>query len=171
MLGKFFKTVFGLIAVIVVVLAILRLTPFWDQMLPPGAIHSPDFAALTPPASPNWHLVCPPEKCPNIPAQAEAPEFGIPAERLRNILTSLIQSLPNATLIEETPTRLYVIDRTAIVRWPDHVVIDIIPVGENASTLIIFSRSQYGRSDFDENKSRVENWLSRLDRLMPTSAN
>ncbi|MCR9213450.1 MAG: DUF1499 domain-containing protein [Proteobacteria bacterium] len=169
MIGKFFKTVFGLIAVILVVLAILRLTPFWDEMLPAGTIESPDFASLTPPATPNWYLVCPSEKCLNISAQSEAPDFDVPAERLRKVVTAMVQSLPNATLVEETPTRLYVVDRTAYVRWPDHVVIEILPVGENASTLIIFSRSQYGRSDFGENKSRVERWLSRLDRLLPAS--
>lgn len=169
MLGKFFKTVFGLIAVIVVVLAILRLTPFWDRMLPPGTIEKTDFATLTAPATPNWYLICPPEICPNIQAQARAPEFDLPAERLQSVLVAMIQSLPNAMIVEETPRRLYVVDRTAFVRWPDHVVIEVMPLGDNASTLILFSRSQYGRSDFGENKSRMENWLSRLERLLPNS--
>ena len=52
--------------------------------------------------------------------------------------------------------------RTPIVRWPDWVTVRFIPLGEDQSTLAIYSRSVYGRKDFGTNERRITDWLARL---------
>ena len=54
------------------------------------------------------------------------------------------------------------IQRTALVRYPDSITVRFIALGNNRSTLAIYSRSHYGKSDFGVNEARIRSWLSAL---------
>ncbi len=66
------------------------------------------------------------------------------------------------TKMASSEDTLDLVARTLFVRWPDWVTVRFIPLGEKRSTLAIYSRSVYGRSDFGANKNRITNWLARL---------
>ena len=48
------------------------------------------------------------------------------------------------------------------MEFPDTIQVDFLSLGENRSTLAIYSRSKYGYSDLGTNRARIERWLSRL---------
>ena len=50
--------------------------------------------------------------------------------------------------------------RSALLNYPDLVTVQAQPVDAAHSTLVIWSRSVYGRRDFDVNKQRTEAWLA-----------
>jgi uncharacterized protein (DUF1499 family) len=60
--------------------------------------------------------------------------------------------------------------RSAVFNFPDLVTAQVAPDGENASTLILYSRSVYGRSDFGVNRKRLLSWLAAFDASLPPSA-
>ena len=49
---------------------------------------------------------------------------------------------------------------TRLMRYPDTVDLEVIPVGENQSTLALYSRSLVGRKDFGVNRARLQRWLA-----------
>ena len=54
------------------------------------------------------------------------------------------------------------IQYTRLMRFPDTIDVQVLPVGDNQSTLAIYSRSLVGRNDFGVNRARVERWLAAL---------
>jgi uncharacterized protein (DUF1499 family) len=48
------------------------------------------------------------------------------------------------------------------MRFPDTIVVRYLRLGENRSTLAIYSRSQLGRYDLGVNLARIERWLDKL---------
>jgi len=51
------------------------------------------------------------------------------------------------------------VQRSARFRFPDIIVVRFISVSPSQSTLAIYSRSVYGKSDFGVNRERIEAWL------------
>jgi uncharacterized protein (DUF1499 family) len=54
------------------------------------------------------------------------------------------------------------IQRSRLLRFPDTITVRFLPLGEQRSTLAIYSRSHYGYRDFGVNRQRVEAWLRAL---------
>ena len=54
------------------------------------------------------------------------------------------------------------VQRSAMFRYPDLVTVRFVAVSPTRSTLAIYSRSIYGRSDFGVNRRRIETWLEEL---------
>ena len=54
------------------------------------------------------------------------------------------------------------IQRTALMRYPDSITVRFIALGNNRSTLAIYSRLHYGKSDFGVNEIQIRAWLSAL---------
>jgi uncharacterized protein (DUF1499 family) len=54
------------------------------------------------------------------------------------------------------------IQRSALMRFPDTITARFIALDAGASTLAIYSRSKFGRSDFGVNRARVSDWLAKL---------
>ena len=52
--------------------------------------------------------------------------------------------------------------RSALLNFPDLVTVQVEQVAADRSTLVIWSRSVYGRSDFGVNRKRTEAWLAAL---------
>jgi len=150
------------VAVIIMALVALRMTSWWDGLLPPGDHRAVRFETLVLTSKPNQYLVCPPDLCTEAKAHQESPQFDRTADDLRVAFETVVLGSKAVTKMAESEDTLDVVARTPFVRWPDWVTIRFIPLGENRSTLAIYSRSVYGSSDFGANKRRITNWLARL---------
>ena len=144
-------------------LLIIRFTPLWDTILSSGTFKPVDFKSLVLPKRPNWILVCPEKYCTAAVKSHVAPTFDRSRKLLREQLKEIILSEGNAEVQNEAENSLDLIIRTPLLRWPDRVSIQYIVVSETQSTLAIFSRSIYGRSDLSVNKTRVKRWLTKLE--------
>jgi len=58
------------------------------------------------------------------------------------------------------------VQRTELIRYPDIITVRFVPIDAATSTLAIYSRSVYGKSDFGVNKTRIDAWFSELS-LVP----
>jgi len=149
--------------------AVLLFTPLGERPLtalfPVGAVAPVDFAQLQLAGSPNRHLVCPPDLCSADP-QAFSPVFDMPPARLREHWLAVVAARPRVRLLAEYDGGMQIdyVARTARFRFPDIVTVRFIPVPPAQSTIAIYSRSLYGRSDLGMNRARVESWLSALRR-------
>jgi len=124
-----------------------------------------DFALLVLTEKPNQYLVCPQDFCPKAAAHREAPVYDVPAAKLREAWVKVVGAQPRTKLLEENAERLAYeyVQRSAIFRYPDFVSVKFLPLGENQSTLAIYSRSKYGYSDLGVNKKRIDSWLDLLE--------
>lgn len=52
--------------------------------------------------------------------------------------------------------------RTKLMRFKDDIDVEIIPLSDNRSSFIIYSRSRIGYSDMGANRKRVDQWLKVL---------
>jgi len=149
--------------------AVLLFTPVGERPLtalfPVGAVAPVDFAQLQLTGSTNRHLVCPPDLCGADP-QAFSPVFDMPPALLRERWRAVVAARPRVELLAEYDGGMQIdyVARTARFRFPDIVTVRFIPVPPAQSTIAIYSRSLYGRSDLGMNRARVESWLSALRR-------
>ena len=125
-----------------------------------------DWSTLTRHETPNDALVCPASHCPNAKPDAEPKIYPMaPAE--------LLARLRRIALAEPDTAELYcgadcdhtarILQHTRLMRFPDTIDVDVIPVDDNQSTLAIYSRSLIGRSDLGVNSARITRWLAALD--------
>jgi uncharacterized protein (DUF1499 family) len=123
----------------------------------------PDFETLVPPSSPNYYIVLP-TNFSTAAADAESPVFTVQVETLEAVALSVIRAQPRVTEVGADPeARQYAfVQRTAILRFPDTVTIRFFDLGDGRSTLAMFSRSKFGRSDLGVNRARVESWLAAI---------
>lgn len=149
------------------VVAILLFTPLGDRplstLLPVGPVEPVDFTRLQPKGSPNRYLVCPPDYCSAAP-DAFSPVFDMPPGLLRQEWEAMLATRPRVERLAESADGLQFdyVQRTARFRFPDIVTVRFLPVAPAQSTLAIYSRSVYGRSDLGANRARVDAWLSAL---------
>ena len=153
-----------------VVAIALRFSPYWKQILPAGPIEEINFSILQPPSSKdNWYLVCPKGYCSKAEPNRQSPIYPVSEQTLRTALLKMIDGMKNVTVQQRTATALELVVRTPLIGWPDRVSIQILPSGGNNSTLLIYSRSYYGASDFGANRRRIEAWLNELDSVLQSS--
>jgi uncharacterized protein (DUF1499 family) len=55
------------------------------------------------------------------------------------------------------------VQRAFLLRWPDVITVQTIPIDELKSTLAIHSYSIYGAGDLGVNSARVNSWLTELN--------
>jgi len=147
---------------VLVVLFVLRLTPAWDAMLPPGAHRRVDFATLTLGDKTNVYLVCPPGLCANAEAHLQSPRFALSAAELRAAFEKIALAEPAVTKIGGGGGNLDLLQRTPLMRWPDWIAVKFIALEDGGSTLALYSRSVYGSKDFGANEARIADWLAKL---------
>jgi uncharacterized protein (DUF1499 family) len=58
--------------------------------------------------------------------------------------------------------QVHYVVRSALLNFPDLVTVQAVSMGADRSTLVIWSRSVYGRSDFGVNRERTLAWLAAL---------
>ena len=69
---------------------------------------------------------------------------------------------PRVEVLAENDQQIDYVQRSARFRFPDIITVRFISVAPSQSTLAIYSRSVYGKSDFGVNRERIESWLSAL---------
>ena len=148
----------------IVAAAALLFTPLGkgplSTLFPVGSVERVDFAAFKLPDKTNQFLMCPIGFCAATP-HAESPVFDVPAAQLRARWREFAASQPRTELLAEDVEGLQAdyVQRSARFRFPDIITVRFISVSASRSTLVIFSRSIYGRSDFGVNRKRINAWL------------
>ena len=152
---------------VVVVAAVLLFTPLGERPLAAlfavGDVESVDFVELKLTDKPNQFLVCPPEFCGTDP-HADSPVFDVSVEQLRVRWREVLAAQPRVELVveDEEGQQFDYVQRSARFRFPDIITVRFISVSPSQSTLAIYSRSVYGKSDLGVNRERIEGWLDIL---------
>jgi uncharacterized protein (DUF1499 family) len=140
----------------------------------PGAAGLPtpcliEMADVTRPKSPNSALAAPAE---NRPApDLITPTFPLTAPQLYALIASIGARQPRTFIAAEYPARqqIHFVVRSAVLNFPDLVTAQVAGAGPGASTLMLYSRSVYGYSDFGVNRRRLGTWLAALQSSMNRS--
>ena len=152
---------------VVVVAAVLLFTPLGERPLAAlfavGDVESVDFVELKLTDKPNQFLVCPREFCGADP-HADSPVFDVSVEQLRVRWREVLAAQPRVELVveDEEGQQFDYVQRSARFRFPDIITVRFISVSPSQSTLAIYSRSVYGKSDLGVNRERIEGWLDIL---------
>ncbi|MBL4739748.1 MAG: DUF1499 domain-containing protein [Sneathiella sp.] len=147
----------------------LIFTSFGNQtltsFLPVGEISETNFETLELSSSPNQYLICPKNYC-VAPINEEAPQFSISALELAQRWKKIIAHQPRISHVKVSKDgqQMDIVQRTEFIRYPDIITVRFISIDAAASTLAIYSRSVYGKSDFGVNKTRIDAWFSELAR-------
>jgi uncharacterized protein (DUF1499 family) len=124
-----------------------------------------DFATLKPPATPNWFLAAPEGLCRHAKATEIAPVFQISKDELWRRLAAWIQAEPRMTVHDQDKQAFYldVTQRSLVFRFPDRLTVQLLDAAApGSSTLAVYSRSKYGRSDLGVNARRVKRLFAAL---------
>jgi uncharacterized protein (DUF1499 family) len=124
-----------------------------------------DWATLTRHATPNDTLVCPPARCPNAQADWEPKIYPVSPDELLGRLRRVALSEPDTRELPDgnRDRAVRFLQLTRLMRFPDTIDAEVLPAGDNQSTLAIYSRSLLGRKDFGVNRARLTRWLAALD--------
>lgn len=164
--AKLMLTIFAIVVVVAVITAgvIFLVGPerIWSFVGPPD-LGPVEFETLERRITPNDALVCPPDLC-EAESDLTPPLFAVDAAALRAAMAKVIATEPRTTLIERNDTTLTerYIQRSALLEFPDTIVVRYIEQPEGGTTLAIYSRSQLGHSDQGVNRARLERWLRKL---------
>ncbi|MBS0559386.1 MAG: DUF1499 domain-containing protein [Proteobacteria bacterium] len=133
-----------------------------------------DMAHLQRPATPNAALAAPAGfvPAPDITTQT----YPVPPGRLLAAIEKVAAAQPRTYLAGSFPDmrQVHYVARSALFNFPDLIAVqvDAVPPGAadaRASSLVLFSRSVYGRSDLGVNRARLDTWLAALDTALGTS--
>ena len=165
------KTILGCLSIgvliIVVAAAVLLFTPLGERPLTAlfavGNVEGVDFEEFKLTDTANQYLMCPPGFCDANP-HADSPVFGVSVEQLRGRWREVVAVRPRVVLLaeDEDGQQFDYVQRSARFRFPDIITVRFISVSSSQSTLAIYSRSIYGKSDFGVNRERIDAWLKTL---------
>jgi uncharacterized protein (DUF1499 family) len=125
------------------------------------------FPTLVRRATPNDALACPADGCGGAKADLQAPTFPVPASELRGRLEAVVRGEPRTSHIPggtDDDRRVRLMQKSAVLRFPDIIDVEIIAVDSARSTVALYSRSVIGISDFGVNRARLARWLDALAR-------
>jgi len=111
-------------------------------------------------------LACPSGYCSAAEA-VTSPVFDLPWDRLRDYWIETISSEARVARVAADlgPGRYVYIQHSPLLRFPDIVTVELIPLGPGRSSIALYSRSRYGEYDFAKNRKRVEKWLFLLQKI------
>ncbi len=112
---------------------------------------------------PNQFLVCPAKYCRSEP-HLISPTFPISVDTLWQRWKALIEAQPRIEQgkADDRALQYDYIQRSSLMRYPDSITVKFIARDKDNSTLAIYSRSHYGKSDLGVNETRIRAWLSIL---------
>jgi uncharacterized protein (DUF1499 family) len=153
------------------ILAFVLIGPerLWSTM-GPADLGPVNFETLERRESRNDALACPPRLCKAM-SDLESPLFAVDAEGLRAAMAKVVASEPRITAVDTATdgmTERYV-QRSALLGFPDTIVVRYLDQPGGTSTVAIYSRSQLGEGDMGVNKARIERWLGKLKTSVPVS--
>jgi Protein of unknown function (DUF1499) len=111
-------------------------------------------------------LACPPGYC-SAGEAIVSPIFDVPWERLHDYWTEVMTGEKRmVSIVADTDSRrLFYIQHSPTFRFPDVITVEFVALGPDRSSIAIYSRSRYARSDFGKNRKRVEKWIALLERV------
>lgn len=118
-----------------------------------------DMAHLQRPGTPNTALAAPAGFAPK--PDIVTLRYSVPPAALYAAIKRVALAQPRTYLLVAYDDRMqaHFVARSAVFNFPDLITVQ---VGAD-STLILWSRSVYGQSDFGVNRKRVAAWLAALD--------
>jgi uncharacterized protein (DUF1499 family) len=135
--------------------------------LPPPPLM--DMKYLSRPARPNSALAAPAGSQPA--PDLVTPRFPLSASRLYDLLVTVASEQPRTFLAAQYVAELqaHFVARSAVLNFPDLITAQIAEAGPDGSTLVLYSRSVYGYSDFGVNRKRLSTWLAAVTRTINQS--
>jgi uncharacterized protein (DUF1499 family) len=123
-----------------------------------------DFARLELTPKPNQALALPAGFAGKAEPHLGSPDYPVPAEALQAVVEQVLaeEKLVRILQLDQGLRQLRVVARTAVLRFPDDIWIQIVPRGSSRSALAIYSRSRFGYSDLGVNRRRVGRWLAAI---------
>ncbi|MCB5173752.1 DUF1499 domain-containing protein [Microvirga lenta] len=134
----------------------------WQRAFGAPDLGPADFATLRRRRTPNDCLACPRDFCPGAESDFEPPVFPVSSERLRAIVRDVASREHGTQLVESTSGQDRYLVRTRLMRFPDTVDVKVVDLGDDRSTVALYSRSQIGRSDLGANGKRLRRWIERI---------
>ncbi|MDP2698495.1 DUF1499 domain-containing protein [Thalassospira sp.] len=157
--------VFWLLCVAGLTFAVVRFSGLLETMFTSGEPDAVVFSAdMQLPDDPTFFLVCAGDLCPpDADRQMTSPVFNIAATQLLSRVEEVALN-SKAVIVERNPRTLEMrlLIRTPVMRFPDWIDIRIVPLDEDHSQILAFSRSVYGSGDFGANEKRLKKWLTAL---------
>ena len=164
-IDKFVYSVIGL-CFVVLLLGLVAMMPgangFLEAIFGSKQIESVDFSSLQPSEEYDHYLACPPDVCMEGVVDEFSEAFNIPATQLRSRLMSYVDSRPGINLrdIDMDLGQFEFSEDSISGGFPDIVTVRIFALGDNQSTLAIYSQSIFNNNQTDANKTRVIRWLN-----------
>ncbi|NJM54706.1 MAG: DUF1499 domain-containing protein [Verrucomicrobiae bacterium] len=156
-----------LVAVVAVAFLALGADRFWRFFGEPD-LGPVVFETLQRRTSPNDALACPPGFCKAL-IDLATPVYRLPARDLRIALAKAMADEPRATKVDSndaTLTDRYIV-RSALMGYPDTVVVRFMDQPDGRSTMALYSRSKFGHSDLGANKARIARLLAKVSSHVP----
>ncbi len=162
-LARLALIVVGIVVAGAIAIAVIGRERLLEIVFGPIAPQAVAFESLVLGDRPNQFLVCPEKFC-AAPAHAASPVYEISADRLRERWLAMIARQPRVarTAADPSMAQYDFVQRSRLFRFPDTITVRFIALAEARSTLAIYSRSHYGRSDLGVNRARIEAWLAAL---------
>jgi uncharacterized protein (DUF1499 family) len=85
-------------------------------------------------------------------------------QQLQDAWLELVGTKPETRVIasDEAARQFDIETLTPLVGFPDTITVRFLEAADGSSTLAVYSRSFYGKSDFGANKKRLDAWLAQL---------
>ncbi|WP_189050337.1 DUF1499 domain-containing protein [Aliidongia dinghuensis] len=115
-------------------------------------------------------LMCPKDFCSRAP-DAEAPVFAMEWEQLRDLWSEAVARQPRVKLVAGDGERrkIVYVQHSPLLRLPDIVTIEFVPLPDGKSSFAIESRARFGWTDFGGNAERVRAWVALVESVAKKS--
>ncbi|MET7247955.1 hypothetical protein ABZT49_31845 [Methylobacterium sp. EM32] len=145
----------------------------WLALLGPPDLGPVDFATLRRVRSRGDALACAADICPKAQADAVPPVYAVAGARLREIVRDVAEREPRTALVftDRWGEQDRYVARTAVLRCPDTVTVEIVGRGEGRSSLALYIRSQAGCPVPASSHGRLTRWLDGIAAAAGTEAN
>lgn len=124
-----------------------------------------DFPTLVRARTPNTFLLAPEGLCANAKPDVISRQYGASAAQLRQAFLGVALSKPRVSHTLKDDVGLYdnLVARSALFRFPDLIAVRCLDLGKARSSLAVYSRSVYGRSDLGVNRARTMAWVREVE--------
>jgi uncharacterized protein (DUF1499 family) len=109
----------------------------------------------------------------HLPGRAMTPPgYAVTAADLRTAFAKAISAEPRLTAVASDDAEMTdrYIQRSALMRYPDTIVVKFFDLPEGRSTIALYSRSQLGHGDMGVNRARIERWLAKQPAASPVAS-